>query len=185
VDGGGLAARPFFHEVVNTADGAFIGAVFDGGSKVLEPWLPAMDEAAATVARLLAEAGYFGPVCLDAFVWEDGGTLRLRPVVDLNARLHISTQALRVWREWGGDRVVYWRFFSARKLRLPADYRELEEALGEEAFDPGARRGVLLTSPLCLGEGGRRPGRFGILMAGDSREEAEGMERRLRDRFER
>ena len=185
VDGGGLAAGPICHEVVNTADGAFIGAVFDSGSEVLEPWFPAVGEAAATVARMLAEAGYFGPVCLDAFVWDDGGTLRLRPVVDLNARLHVSTQALRVWRAWAGDRVVCWRFFSARKLRLPADYRELEEALGAEAFDPDARRGVLLTSPLRLGDGGRRPGRFGVLMAGASRKEVEGMERRLRDRFER
>ena len=185
VDGGGLAARPHCHEVVNTADGAFIGAMFDGGSKVLGPWLPAMGEAASTVARVLADAGYFGPVCLDAFVWEDGGRLRLRPVVDLNARLHVSTQALRMWRAWGGDRVVYWRFFAARKLGLPAGYQELEEALGADAFDPETRRGVLLTSPLCLGESGRRPGRFGMLMAGADREEVEGMERRLRDRFER
>ncbi len=173
------------HRVVNTADGAFIGAVFEKKPPALERWRPIMRRASGEVAGRLADAGYFGPVCLDAFVWDDGGEHRLRPLVDLNARLHVSTSALRLWRSWGGDTVVYWRLFSTRKLRLPGRYEELEAALGADAFDPGTRCGVLLTSPLRLGERERPPGRFGVLLAGRSLFEVEAMDRRLRGRFER
>ena len=182
LDPGGTVRDLYAYEVVNTADGAYIGSIFDHASEILDPWLPAVTDVALQVAERLAEEGYFGPVCLDHFVWTEGGGRRLRPLVDLNARFQVSAPILRLWRSWGPEVVVYWRLFASRKLRLPTDYLELEAALRGDAFDVTSRRGVLVTSPFDVA--GKKLRRVGVLLAGDSRAEVEEMDRRLRERFE-
>jgi hypothetical protein len=183
LDRGGTVRDLFAYEVVNTADGAYIGSVFDQASGSLDPWIPRVTDVALKVAERLAEEGYFGPVCLDHFVWSEGVDRRLRPLADLNARLQVSAPILRLWRSWGSGGVIYWRLFASRKLRLPTDYLELEAALGGDAFDAASRRGILVTSPFDVA--GKRLRRFGVLLAGDSRSEVEEMDRRLRERFEK
>jgi hypothetical protein len=95
----------------------------------------------------------------------------------------VSAPMLRLWRSWNCERVIYWRLFATRKLRLPPDFRRLEAALGADAFDPSGRRGVLVTSPLTVA--GRSLRRVGVLLAGNNREEVMAMDRRLRENFER
>ncbi len=171
------------YEVVNTADGAFIGDIFDLDQPALERWGDEIRSMAATVAAELAGAGYFGPVCVDSFVWNDRGAERLRPVVDINARLFVAAAAERLWRVWGRDRVVYWRLFSARKLRVPESYAELEKALGGDAFNPATRCGVLLTSPMEVE--GHPPRRLGVLLAGHDRGAVDALDHRFREVFEK
>jgi hypothetical protein len=171
------------YEVVNTADGAYIGSFFERSSENIERWRQALVDIASKIARRLSGEGYFGPVCLDHFVWSDGAEHRLRPLADLNARLQVSAPLLRLWRAWNGDRVFYWRLFAARKLRLPSDYREFEKALGGDAFDAAERRGIVVTSPFQVGD--RRSRRLGVLISGSSRAEVEEMDWRLRGCFER
>jgi hypothetical protein len=183
LDRDGSVRDLYAYEVVNTADGAYIGSIFENASAVLDPWIPAVTDVALQVAERLAAEGYFGPVCLDHFVWSESGDRRLRPLADLNARLQVSAPMLRLWRSWGADRVVYWRLFAARKLRLPPGLLELETALGGDAFDAGRRRGILVTSPSRVA--GRKLRRMGVLLAGDSRDEVEEMDRRFRGRFEK
>ncbi len=183
LDSDGTVKDLYAYEVVNTADGAYIGSIFDRGSETLEPWLPAVSDVALQVAERLAEEGYFGPVCLDHFVWLEGGDRRLRRLADLNARLQVSAPILRLWRSWGADRVVYWRLFAARKLNLPTNYLELETALGGDAFDAANRRGALVTSPFQVA--GKRLRRVGVLLVGDSRAEIDEVDLRFRERFER
>ena len=183
VAGSGVVGDVHLYEVVNTADGAYLGSVFEPASKAIERWRPTLSKIVAEVGRSLAEEGYFGPVCLDHFVWTEYGEQHVRPLADLNARLQISAPFLRLWHAWGGDRVFYWRLFSARKLRLPLVYGELERALGVDAFDRRSRRGVLITSPFEIG--GSRLRRIGVLLSATSREAVDELDRRLRRRFER
>jgi hypothetical protein len=183
VDGTGVAGDVHLYEVVNTADGAYLGSVFEPASETLARWRPILSKIVAKVGRSLAEEGYFGPVCLDHFVWTKNGKQHLRPLADLNARLQMSAPFLRLWHAWGGDRVFYWRLFSARKLRLPPDYGELERALGGDAFDRQSRRGVLVTSPFEIG--GSHLRRIGVLLSATSREAVDELDRRLRGRFEK
>lgn len=181
----GAAEGVEVHEVVNTADGAFIGARF-GGDEPGGRWRSGMERAAAGVARRLALAGYTGPVCLDGMLWRDGETTRLRSLVDLNARLHVSLAALRVWRDWGQERVAYWRLFSSRKLSLPDRSDDVVRALGGDAFDPDTRTGVVVTSPLWIDRKGtpRRPQRIGVLFAASTADATRRLERRFREIFE-
>lgn len=173
------------HEVVNTADGALIGDLFYNESSEIIDWRPEMTETAAAVASRLAEEGYFGPACIDAFLWDDDGRVRLRRLVDLNARREISAGASRLWRRIGGEGVGYWRFYSRRKLDLGDSYPEVEGRFGPDAFDPDRRRGVLITAPLWLGPHRRTPAKIAVLLVGRGRAEVLRMDRRLREVFEK
>jgi hypothetical protein len=183
VDEGGEPDGLLTYEVVNTAEGAFIGDIFDLASPALERWGSEVRAMAAVVAAELACAGYFGPVCVDSFVWNDGGVERLRPVVEINARSFMAAAAERLWRLWDRDRVVCWRLFSTRKLRLPESFAAFEAALGGDAFDPRTRCGVLVTSPMEVE--GRLLRRLGVLLAGEDRESVDVLDRRFRERFEK
>jgi hypothetical protein len=97
----------------------------------------------------------------------------------------MSAGARALWHRWGRRDVVYWRFFSCRKLAMPGRLSTLHEAMGGDAFDPGSRRGMLVTSGLRLGPEGRRPHKLGALLVGSCRDEVLALERRFRERFER
>ena len=179
-------ARGFrLHEIVNTADGALIGVIFEEDPEPLAEWRSPMADAAMVVASRLAETGYFGPVCMDAFVWNDGGRPRLRLLVDLNARREMSAGASVLWRRLGGRGAAYWRFFTRRKIGLPDTYPDLEGALANDAYDAATRAGVLVTAPLWLGVNRRTPAKTAILILGRDRGEVLAIDQRIRERFER
>lgn len=173
------------HEAIHTVDGGFIGALYDRTTAVPAQWHEVLATTAETVATALLHEGYFGPVCIDALVWSDCGTARLRPLVDLNARRHASEGWRHLADLWGG--CLYGRFFSVRKLRLPPTYEEFENALGADAWDPVTRTGAIATSPLWLeGPGNRRrPRKLSIVFQGRSRDNVFAMERRFRQVFEK
>lgn len=173
------------HETIHTADGGFIGALYDGVTDVTAAWREALESHADTVASALFDEGYFGPVCVDALVWDDHGSSRIRPQVDLNARRHASEGWRRLAEQWSG--CLYGRFFSHRKLRLPPTYDDFESALGSDAWNPSTRTGVIATSPLWLeGPGNRRrPRKLGIVFREQSRAGVFAMEKRFREVFEK
>jgi hypothetical protein len=173
------------HEVVNTADGALIGNLFSAETGYLSRWQAPITEASERVTGRLANAGYTGPVCIDAFVWDDHGCHRLRPLVDLNARREISAGASALWRKLGGRGSAYWRFYSRRKIGLPPSYRQLETELGEHTWNPRRKRGILATAPLWLGPERRPPAKAALLFLGDDRDEVLALDRWFRQRFER
>lgn len=184
VDRAGRATTIGLHETINTADGALIGSLFHEDPARLASWRAAMTGAAEAVAKKLADVGYHGPVCMDAFIWDDKGRHRLRPLADLNARREMSAGASALWRRLGGRDTAYWRFYTRRKIRLPENYVDLEHALGDDAYDPSRRRGVLVTAPLWLGQERRRPAKAALLFLAADPDEALALDRRFRERFE-
>ena len=185
VTSSGEANRFSLHETITTADGALIGALFEEDHEPLAEWRPAMAHAVEAVANRMAEAGYFGPACIDAFVWDDDGQLRLRPLVDLNARREMSAGPSALWRRLGGRGAAYWRFFTRRKLRLQEGYVELEHTLGNDAYDAGRGTGVLVTAPLWIGSERRPPAKAAMLLLGNDRDEVFALDHRIRERFEK
>lgn len=174
------------HEQVCTRDGALIGALFDPAPGVSNPWTGQLTETAREIAPALEAEGYFGPVCLDAFEWRDGDRKRLRPLVDLNCRRSMSDGAQRLWRRVAPDRVLYYRFFSRRKLSLPGELAQALAALDPHRYDPDERRGVLLASPLHLADGPKNwsPGKLAVIFVADERPGIFELERWFRERFE-
>lgn len=174
------------HETVYTSDGALIGALFDPDPIDLEPWSADLAGTAERIAARLAGEGYFGPVCVDAFTWNDGKRTRLRALVDLNCRRAMSDGAFRFWQRSAPEQTVYYRFFNRRKLDLPEELPRALALLEERRYDPAARRGILLASPTELSLDGERcrPGKLAVVFAGAERREVFTLERWFRGRFE-
>jgi hypothetical protein len=174
------------HETFGTSDGALIGALFEPDESELAPWKEELAGMAERVASKLDDAGYFGPVCVDAFCWRDGDQSKLRSLFDLNCRLSMSDCAYRLWRRAASDRILYYRFFNRRKLALPNELHDVVAALGRRAYDPSGRRGILLASPLRLGTGDDawQAGKLAVMLVAEKRSEVFELERWFRDRFE-
>ncbi|MCP3980506.1 MAG: hypothetical protein GY716_14485 [bacterium] len=173
------------HETVYTRDGAPIGALFAPAHEALEPWRPALERSAATVASGLQRAGYFGPVCVDSFVWHADGRERLRLLADLNARRSMSDGAHRLWSGRMPGRTLYYRFFNRRKLSLPVELPGMCEALGDRAYADG-RGGILFASPPRLRiDGVERPtAKLAVAFVGRTRDSTLESERWFRQSFE-
>jgi len=173
------------HETINTRDGALIGALFDPRSENDESQRRLL-QTAELAASSLTDEGYFGPVCMDGFVWNDDGRPRLRTLVDLNCRLAMSDAAWRLWQRNAPRAALYYRFFNRGKLRIPDEVPATIEAFGDQAYDAHRQRGILLASPLQIGSDGewRRPTKLAVIFVGDRCEQVLAQEAWFRERFE-
>jgi hypothetical protein len=187
VEPGGGARDVAVHELVHTAAGSFIGALFDPEGPVIRRAASRAARAAEPVAAALAREGYVGPACLDSFVWWRGDRPALRPLVDLNARLHASWPARRLWNSWAPDRVLYWRLVARRRLALSDDPMAAHASLGDDRLDPVGRCGTVIVSPTAFGEPGSwRPARrVAVAFVAPDRASVFRLEARFRERFER
>lgn len=143
------------HTSLNSRDGAFLGVHVDPSGQPPTPWRPGLEAAADRLGAALHGIGYFGPVGLDAYIWPGPRGPALRPLVDVNARLSMARPSHGLAHRLPG-RHILWTWSKPRKLRLPADYRELAARLGAADFDPRTRAGILAVSPLRLTPTGRR-----------------------------
>lgn len=66
--------------------------------------------------RLLAE-GYRGPLGIDAFLYREAQTIKLRPVVEINPRLTMGRLALAIEKRIATSAQGYWQHGSAKSLR--------------------------------------------------------------------
>ena len=176
VDRQGAVAGFRGHELLNSRDGAFLGVKIALDRHPPEPWRPALAASAERLARALHAVGYFGPVSADAYVYRTTEGPRLRPLVDLNARQSMAQPAHGLALRLPG-RILLWMWAKPRKLKLPDDYRALDEKLGECAFQSRTGTGVLAVSPMRREPGrrsvseGLRPGRISFaFIAADENE---------------
>lgn len=74
--------------------GQYRGNRFDAATSVRETWRDTV-EIGRRVARRVQQAGYFGPLGVDAMRYRDaGGAVRLRPIQDVNARWTMGAVSL-------------------------------------------------------------------------------------------
>lgn len=86
---------------MDTAGGRYQGSAVGGIPGAVAGMLATV---AVEVGRALAAEGYYGPAGIDAFSWDDGNRRRLRPLVEINARMTFGLVALRWIQRLGGGR---------------------------------------------------------------------------------
>lgn len=112
--------------------GVYRGSRFGEPDSEVDVWQPAV-ETALVVARRVQQAGYFGPLGIDAMRFRDSqGRIRLRPLQDLNARYTMGRLALGFLRilprGWCGS----WMFLPSRALSRTGPVATRIEGLGED-----------------------------------------------------
>jgi hypothetical protein len=140
------------HILLNSRDGAFLGVRILPGRRPPEPWDLALEACAEELGRALDTLGYFGPVGMDAYVWNSPGGPRLRTLVDINARRSMSLPAHGLADRMPG-KTLLWMWSKPRKLDLPSGYAEFDKRLDGLAFNPLTREGILAVSPLSYADG--------------------------------
>lgn len=172
---------------VHTDVGSPLGTLFADADPAVAPWRDAMLEGLEIVGRSLAEAGYFGPYCLDGLVHRVDGVPRLRRFVDLNARHPVSWPVRRFLARLDRPGVYLWRLFVPHRLGA-AGVRRLGELLHEpRSFDADSARGLLGLAPLSVridGRWGTQP-KLAVLIATDTIEQAFEREHTLRHQVDR
>ncbi|MFD0772490.1 hypothetical protein ACFQZ2_00975 [Streptomonospora algeriensis] len=101
------------------------------------------------VSQLLGERlyadGFFGVVGVDALLGADG---HLYPVLEINARLNMSSYQGRVMEAFHRPRSVALAKHYTVRLHRPVGFAELTESLGDLAAPPTSGHGALIT---CFG----------------------------------
>lgn len=82
--------------LLNSATGEYRGSRLSVSEEERELWQPAV-EIGKQIASSAQQDGYFGPLGIDAMLYRGGDDVRLRPVMDINARWTMG----RVAYEWG------------------------------------------------------------------------------------
>lgn len=140
------------HRLLSGPMGGYAGALVlsDNASREEGLWNRHRDEALRAVdavAHALHEAGYFGPVGIDMFVFRRDGALHLRPLVDLNARQSMAWPAHGLAARFPGKALLFRQLATASLPRFN-DYRALLTQCDNLSFDDVAQRGAILLTPL-------------------------------------
>jgi uncharacterized ferritin-like protein (DUF455 family) len=116
----------FFTDARGQYRGSFIGQMVAGLDAEVKKFLyvggqdPKLlhrlgEELATFLGRALSEAGYVGPVGVDALVYRDGDILRFKPVVELNPRQTMGRVALALKQRVNAARTALWLVVSRRE----------------------------------------------------------------------
>ncbi len=143
----GEISIPRFHRLHNSAQGVFLGVQLDPEQKFLKPWENSLHKTISSLANALYTEGYFGPVNFDIYVWKDKETLKLRPLVDINARYSMAFPAHQISKLLP-DRHLLWQLPSTHALTLPTNYAQWENILDDINYHPLHQEGIFLTTPL-------------------------------------
>ncbi|MEK7469943.1 MAG: DUF455 family protein [Planctomycetota bacterium] len=169
--------------LVNDGSGRFVACV---ASRHFHRLLPpeasrAMHEARAhhfykeilphPLASAIGDSGFRGWLGVDAFLHRDAsGSVRLRPVVEINPRGTMGRAALEARRFVAPESPVTWRIFYQRHAR-EAGLRTLAEFAAQlRAANPVVlKERRLLTGAVCLNDPGKAEKFLGVLFAGADR----------------
>ncbi len=172
------------HRTLSNLAGTFFADMIDSHDEVIARWREKLDIAIYGSAMELYEAGYFGPAGMDSFEWVDKkGEVRLAPVIEINARHPMSSVAYTLHEMLAPGGVTLFRFIGKKRHRLPDTYVELKQILGDDAYNPETKRGILPVTPLRVSHTPQswiQPARSSFFISEKSSEKLLAMDEKLR-----
>lgn len=167
--------------------GMFYGVIFGAKDSVAEKHQRDLAISARAACTSLSNEKYFGPVSFDSIVYheKESGSERLATVIEINGRCFMSAIAHALFEKIGTDRTCFFRFLGKKQCVLPDSYVTLKSKLGNGAYDPATRRGIMLLSALRVYHEKNvvQPVRSAFLIAGSSQDEIRSMDDQLRGLF--
>lgn len=183
---GSISFIRFQRSCVNSF-GAFYGIYIPPHDLILERYEKELEGNALKVAEELYSLGYWGPVGIDSFVYEDrlSGCRKLVCAIEINARHVMSDVAFALRDSCAPQKHCLFRFVSKKRGMVPEDYCDLEKLLGREMYDPVTQKGIIVVSPLCVyyKDKWNKPLRNIFFLAADSESELFELDKSLRERL--
>ncbi len=143
----GILQRLQFHKLINTSDGAFLGIQLSPHRWIPDKYMMYVHKTVEALQQQLHHEGYFGPVGIDGYIWQDeAGQTHIRPLVEINARHTMADVAYGLQSRLKSEHLL-WRFYPRRRLDLPDSWSALETKLSE-VNNTLAKGKILFTSPL-------------------------------------
>ncbi len=146
----GTISSPRCHRLISRTGGGYAGALVLPADGALEKWRNDIEKAVTAIGTRLVREGYFGPVGVDMYVWQDGNETRFRTLVDLNARCSMAFPVHGLAQRFP-HRAVWLAQVSTRTLHIPATHLDCQRQLGPLHFDAQKKRGAFWTTPLIPG----------------------------------
>ncbi len=159
----------FGHELFNSRDGSFLGIKVYPDRQAPEPWRDSLLDTAKKLGKELKQIGYFGPVSMDAYIWDNADEAQLRPLVDVNARLSMAMPIHGLAQRIPG-KFIFWTWMKPKKLSLPTDYGDLQKKLGTSAYNPKTQTGIAVVSPVWK-ENGALAKRIGFMFSAEDEDQ--------------
>jgi hypothetical protein len=140
--------------------------------------------AAVESARLLASVGYFGPGGIDGFTYTDRGSVMFNPICEINARLTMGEVARSLHQTLGG-RCGRMMLVVTGGADIPCEMDRFASLFEEDEYSIRLKKGIFPATPVHLMRQGKSltAKRFVVYIAGDSSEECDGYESRMRQRL--
>lgn len=94
-------------------------------------WQTTLKNTALNVGREAAKIGYFGPLGIDAFIYQSKGTMTLRPMIEINPRWSMGRIALALSRKIAAKHCGIWIHLTKKDLGCAnlTSFSELTENL--------------------------------------------------------
>lgn len=154
----GIAGSYRHQRFLANRHGAFFAILLSPADPVLDKYIPLMEKHVKPAVDELISAGYFGPAGFDSFVYNDrGGTEKLAPVIEINARFSMSDIAHAVRNRCAPGSYCLLRMISRNRCFLPENYKEFFDVIGEYSFSLSKQSGCILLTPLRTGYGNNLP----------------------------
>jgi len=125
----------------------------------------------SVLAAQLHREGYFGPVGVDAYAWQNGDEVHFRSLVDLNARCSMAYPVHGLSRRFPDKAVLISQTPSS--VPFPKSPDELRDRLGDLHFNPEVKRGVFLITPLMPG-----PRRHAFALIGENESDVKALQQK-------
>jgi hypothetical protein len=149
LQGNGTLSGLKSHRLLSYSGGGFAGSLLTPNDAEFSKWESKIGTAARQIGSKLHQEGYFGPVGIDMYAWQDRDELLFRSLVDLNARCSMAYPVHGLAQRFPNRSILVSQVPAT--IALPRTPAELKEKLGEHHFDPQTRTGAFLTTPLMPG----------------------------------
>lgn len=182
----GKILKQWHHQTLCNYAGTFFANYVIKDDPLINKYKSTLEEAISSMAKELHSVGYFGPVGFDSFEYEtEGGETKFAPAIEINARMNIGMIARSILNKVSFDKPSFFRFISRKRHKLPDNYKEFKDKLGDLTYDFQKQKGVILITPLRVdyGNGPMRTPRSALTVTADTVEELWAMDEELRLRL--
>lgn len=182
----GKILESWHHQTLcNHAGTYFANYVYDS-DPIIQKYKSTLQLIVNELAKYLHNVGYFGPVGFDSFEYKtDDKNISFASSIEINARMNVGMIARSILSKVSDCKPSLFRFISKKRHKLPDNYKELKEELGDLNYNQNTKTGVILITPLRVdyGFGFVKTARSAFVIVANSPDELWEMDEELRNRL--